>query len=93
MHTKDMRAVSIEHAGQLGEALARNKELSQRIAQLERRAAFHDTILNFLKTILDRLKESNASLYLTEAQRAELNRWLDDYERITDGALPGFDIN
>jgi putative addiction module component (TIGR02574 family) len=37
-----------------------------------------------MKTILDHLKESEVSLSLTETQSAELNRWLDEFEKDAD---------
>jgi hypothetical protein len=61
-------------------ALPSNEELALRVAELELRVAAHDEILNFLKTILEQLKESGYRLVLTRAQRAELNRWLDACE-------------
>lgn len=89
MNTNHTKRSQIEP---LSEALAANNQLAQKIARLERRLASHDLILNFFKTILDRMKET-ASLQLTDDQRAELNRWLADYERIMDGGLPKSEIN
>ena len=74
------------------ESLAMNGELAQRIAKLERRSASHELILNFFKTLLDQMKETG-SLVLTEEQRAELNQWLAEYERIAEGGLPKSEIN
>ena len=75
------------------ETLASREELAQRLAVLERRVALHDEILNFLKTILDQLKESGYSLVLTDAQTAELDRWLDGYERNPESRLPLPEVN
>ena len=63
------------------ETLASNMELAQRIAELERRADMHDEILNFLKSILEQLNERGYRLAMTAAQRAELNRWLNECEK------------
>ena len=62
------------------ETSASNKELAHRIAELELRIAEHDEILSFLKTILEQLRESGYRLALTDAQHAELNRWLNKCE-------------
>ncbi len=75
------------------EALASNEELAQRLAELELRVAVHDEILNFLKTILDQLKESGYRLVLTDEQRAEFNRWLGEYEKNPKSRPSRFAIN
>lgn len=75
------------------ETLASNEELAQRVAELELRVGEHDEILNFLKTILEQLKESGHRLVLTDAQRAELNRWLNKCERNLKGRLRPSEIN
>lgn len=75
------------------ETLASNEELAQRLAELELRVAVHDEILNFLKTILDQLKESGYRLVLTSEQRAKLNRWLGEYEKNPKSRLSRFEIN
>ena len=75
------------------ETLASNEELALRLAELELRVAVHDEILNFLKTILDQLKESGYRLVLTDEQRAVLNRWLGEYEKSPKGRLSRFEIN
>lgn len=54
------------------------RDLAQRVVELERRVAARDEILNFLKTILYQLRKTGGSLAMTEAQRAVLNRWLDE---------------
>lgn len=77
MSTKDRTPISVVLINQLGEALAANQKLAQKVAELERRAVLHDEILNFLKTILYQLKKTGGSLLMTDAQRAEFNRWLD----------------
>ena len=79
--------------GTTRETLASNKELAQRLAELELRAAVHDEILNFLKTILDQLKESGSRLALTDEQRAQLNRWLGEYEKHPKNRSSRFAIN
>jgi hypothetical protein len=68
------------------EAPASGEQIAQRFAQLERRLAVHDEILSFLITVLGQLKESGYRLVLTDAQRTELNRWLDGYQK--EGRLP-----
>lgn len=60
--------------------LSSSMELAQRLAELERRVATHDEILNFLKSILEQLKDGGYRLAMTAAQRAELNRWLKECE-------------
>ena len=83
MHTRKTRR----------ETPASNKHIAQRIAELERRLAVHDEILNFLTTILEQLKESGYRLVLTDAQRAESNRWLDRCERNLKSRLRPSAIN
>ena len=71
--------MNTKHAAR--EAMASKRELAQRLAELERRVAVHDEILNFLKTILEQLKGRGYRLAMTAAQHAELNRWLNECER------------
>jgi len=75
------------------ETLASNEELALSLAELELRVAVHDEILNFLKTILDQLKESGYRLVLTDEQRAQLNRWLGEYEKNPKSRPSRFTIN
>jgi hypothetical protein len=63
------------------ETLASNEEFAQRLAKLELRVAAHGEILNFLKVVLDQLKEGDYRLVLTDEQRAALNRWLGEIHR------------
>lgn len=92
MNTKHTRRSSAGQIDPLSKALATSNQLAQKIAKLERRTASHELILTFFKTILDQMKETG-SLQLTDAQRAELEQWLADYERIADGGLPKSRIN
>jgi hypothetical protein len=63
------------------ETLASNEEFAQRLAKVELRVAAHGEILNFLKVVLDQLKEGDYRLVLTDEQRAALNRWLGEIHR------------
>ena len=76
-----------------GETSVSNEELALRLAKLELRVAVHDEILNFLKTILEQLKDSDFRLVLTKQQRSQLNRWLSEYERNPKGGLPRLVMN
>lgn len=75
------------------ETLASNEELALRLAELELRVSVHDEILNFLKVLLDQLKDSGYRLVLTDEQRAELNRWLGECEKNPKRRPSRFAIN
>ena len=59
-------------------------EIAERLAELEQRSAKHEAAIKFMKTLLDHLKESGVSLDLTEEQRDELSRWMNEFEKDID---------
>lgn len=64
---------------QVREVLTSSKELASRVARLEQRIESHADLLRVLHTVCDFMKTTG--LHLTEAQRAELNRRLEEYEK------------
>jgi hypothetical protein len=60
--------------------LASKKELAQRVVQLERRFEQHEFVVGLLQTFCDLMRAPGA-LHLTQAQQADLDRRLHEYER------------
>jgi hypothetical protein len=58
--------------------LASNAELAVQIAHLKRRVEGHDVVVDILQTLCELLKAPEA-LPLTDAQRAEFSRLLEEY--------------
>jgi putative addiction module component (TIGR02574 family) len=67
--------------------LASNAELALQVAQLKQRVEGHDFIVDILETFCELLKAPDA-LHLTDAQHAELNRLLEQYEKNRDAGSP-----
>ncbi len=87
MNTKNPKPVWEDLFERFGTPLISDDEIAQRVANLERRVAANDQALNFLIMVLDQLKETG-DLVLTEAQRAEFDRLLSEFETKAQRVLP-----
>ncbi len=72
---------------QVCEVLTSSNELASRVAQLERRIESHDSIVGILEMVRELMKSPDA-VHLTEAQRVELGRRLNEYVRNLTAGSP-----
>lgn len=77
----------VQMRGEVSQLLDSNGGLALSILQLDQRIQSHDLILAILQTFCDIMKAPDA-LHLTEAQQAELDRLLEEYERSQGGGTP-----